>query len=222
MTDTESRPLARETEAPPDAEMEGPLRENRDFVVVLAGQGVSAIGDAINYTALPLLVLFLTGSGLAMGIVGVLQTLPDLVLGLPVGALADRWDRRRMMLYADLGRAVLTAFIPAGLRPRAADDGGHHHRDGTDQRPAGGVARGLHGRRAEPRREGPHRPGELDVRGDLRPRFHRRAGVAGVLAATIGPAPTLAIDAATYLASSSPWHSSGGPCGRFGAMLRAT
>jgi MFS family permease len=47
---------------------------------------------------MPLLVLFLTGSGALMGIVGALQLLPDLVLGLPAGALADRWDRGRMMM----------------------------------------------------------------------------------------------------------------------------
>jgi MFS family permease len=34
------------------------------------------------------------------------------VLGLPAGALPDRWDRRRMMLWADAGRALLTAAIP--------------------------------------------------------------------------------------------------------------
>lgn len=89
-----------------------PLRANRDFLVVLSGQGASALGDAVSFTAVPLLVFGLTGSGLAMGIVGALQTLPDFVLGLPVGALADRWDRRRLMLLADAGRALLTACIP--------------------------------------------------------------------------------------------------------------
>jgi MFS family permease len=50
-----------------------------------------------------------------MGIVGALGTLPDLLLGLPAGALADRWDRRRMMLWADLGRALLTALVPLSV-----------------------------------------------------------------------------------------------------------
>ncbi len=68
-----------------------------DFRIMAVGQGISALGDAVSFTALPLLVLALTGSGAAMGIVAALQTLPDLLLGLPAGALADRWDRRRMM-----------------------------------------------------------------------------------------------------------------------------
>jgi MFS family permease len=88
------------------------LWQNRDFRLVLGGQSISAFGDAITFTALPLLVVTLTGSGLAMGTVGVLQTLPDLFFGLPAGALADRWDRRRLIIWADLGRALLTALIP--------------------------------------------------------------------------------------------------------------
>ena len=94
---------------------DAPLRGNRDFWVVLVGQGISSFGDAITNTALPILVLALTGSGLVMGVVGVLSTLPDLVIGLPAGAYADRWDRRRMMLLADLGRALLTAVIPLSV-----------------------------------------------------------------------------------------------------------
>jgi MFS family permease len=91
------------------------LWRNREFKIVLFGQTVSIFGDAISFTALPLLVVLLTGSGVAMGTVGVLQTLPDLILGLPAGALADRWDRRRMVIYADLGRAILTALVPLSI-----------------------------------------------------------------------------------------------------------
>ena len=47
----------------------------RDFRVFLTGEAISAIGDAVTLTALPLLVLALTGSGVAMGVVGVLQML---------------------------------------------------------------------------------------------------------------------------------------------------
>lgn len=91
---------------------DGGLWRDRDFRLVLGGQAVSAFGDAITFTALPLIVVAITGSGVAMGIVGVLSTLPDLLFGLPAGALADRWDRRRLIIGADLGRALLTALIP--------------------------------------------------------------------------------------------------------------
>ena len=92
-----------------------PLSQNRDFLTLLIGQGISAVGDAVSFTAMPLLVLILTGSGLAMGIVGVLQSIPDLLFGMVAGVFADRWDRRRMMLVADVGRAILTALIPLSV-----------------------------------------------------------------------------------------------------------
>ncbi len=91
---------------------EEPLGRNRDFLLLMTGQGISAFGDALSLTALPLLVLALTGSGIAMGVVGVLNTIPDLVFGLLAGVIADRSDRRLMILGADFGRAVLTALIP--------------------------------------------------------------------------------------------------------------
>ncbi|HEY3334571.1 MAG TPA: MFS transporter [Candidatus Limnocylindrales bacterium] len=103
--------------ASPDgfAGVDAPLRGNRDFWTVLVGQGVSSFGDSITNTAMPLLVLGLTGSGFVMGIVNVLSTLPDLLVGLFAGAYADRWDRRRMMFASDLGRAVLTAVVPISV-----------------------------------------------------------------------------------------------------------
>ena len=95
--------------APPDAE---PLSRNRDFLTLLVSQSVSAVVDAASVTAFPLLVLALTGSGLAMGIVGAIETGADFLMGTIAGALADRGDRKQMMLVADFGRAFFTALIP--------------------------------------------------------------------------------------------------------------
>jgi predicted MFS family arabinose efflux permease len=81
----------------------------------MAAEGVSAIGDAIIVTALPLLVFQLSGSGLAMGVLGALQVLPDLLVGLVAGVVADRTDRRRLMIAANLGRATLAAIIPLSI-----------------------------------------------------------------------------------------------------------
>jgi MFS transporter, ENTS family, enterobactin (siderophore) exporter len=100
---------------PPRPERSEPLSQNRDFLLLLGGQGISAFGDALSLTAVPLLVLALTGSGVAMGVVGVLNTIPDLVFGLLAGVIADRSDRRLMILGADLGRAALTALIPLAI-----------------------------------------------------------------------------------------------------------
>ncbi|HET9614019.1 MAG TPA: MFS transporter [Candidatus Limnocylindrales bacterium] len=92
-----------------------PLRRNRDFATLLVSQSVSAGGDAVSATALPLLVLALTGSGLVMGVVGAINTGADFVFGTIAGAIADRGDRKRMMFVADLGRAILTATIPLSV-----------------------------------------------------------------------------------------------------------
>jgi hypothetical protein len=85
---------------------------SREFRAVLTGQAVSALGDAITLTAMPLLVLALTGSGAWMGLVGALQFLPDLLFSLVAGVVADRVDRRRLVVVADVGRAALTMLIP--------------------------------------------------------------------------------------------------------------
>lgn len=182
---------------------DAPLRGNRDFWAVLVGQGISSFGDSVTNTALPLLVLALTGSGLAMGVVGVLSTLPDLLLGLPAGAYADRWDRRKMMLLADFGRAVLTALIPISV-----------WLDGPTMAlillvtfpmnvlrvvwlaaftaaVPGLVGRG-HVRRANAILEAFFNVGWI-----VGP------ALAGFLAATIGPGPTIALDAATFGISAS-------------------
>jgi MFS family permease len=96
----------------PAPRLDEPLSRNRDFATLLVSQSVSAGGDAVSATALPLLVLALTGSGLAMGIVGAVSTGADFVMGSIAGAVADRGDRKRMMFLADLGRALFTALIP--------------------------------------------------------------------------------------------------------------
>ena len=169
---------------------------------MLTSQGISSLGDAVSFTALPLLVLALTGSGLAMGIVGALQTLPDLVFGMVAGALADRADRKRMMFLADLGRAVLTALDPDLRRARRPDDGRHPDRRRPDQRPplvlpgraTPSSVPALVGR-SQIARANSYFETVYSIGYILGP------AIAGVLATTIGPGPTLAIDAVSFALS---------------------
>lgn len=91
------------------------LRRNFDFLALLISQSVSVLGDAVSATAMPLLVLALTGSGLAMGVVLAINTGADFVMGSIAGAMADRGDRKRMMFLSDAGRAALTALIPLSV-----------------------------------------------------------------------------------------------------------
>ena len=196
-----ARTIAAMPDDPATAPRELPLAQNRDFKVLLTSQGVSALGDAVSFTALPLLVLALTGSGLAMGVVGAVQTFPDFLFGMLAGALADRSDRKRMMFLADFGRAILTACIPISVAAegptmavillvaapmsimRSFFLAGY-----TASLPAL-VGRGQVGR-ANSIFEALYSFG-----------FIIGPAIAGILAATIGPGPTIAIDAVSFAAS---------------------
>jgi MFS family permease len=91
-----------------------PLRRNRDYMLVWAGQGVSELGSQVSTVAYPLLVLALTHSPAKAGVVGLAATLPLPLLALPAGMLADHLDRKRLMLTCDaLRAAALAAFTVA-------------------------------------------------------------------------------------------------------------
>ena len=97
--------------ASPDA----PLWRNADYMLLWSGQVVSTLGSTASTIIYPLLILALTGSPRDAGIAGALRALPYLVLSLPVGALVDRWDRKRVMILCDVGRAIAVASIPAAM-----------------------------------------------------------------------------------------------------------
>ncbi len=88
------------------------LWRNRDYLLLWSGQAVSSLGTQASQLALPLLVLALTGSPAQAGFVTALRTIPYLFLSLPAGALVDRWNRKRVMILCDLGRAVILGSIP--------------------------------------------------------------------------------------------------------------
>ncbi len=88
------------------------LWRNRDYLLLWSGQGISNVGTQVSGLAFPLLVLLLTGSPAQAGFVGALRAIPYLFLSLPVGALVDRWDRKRVMILSDAGRALALGSIP--------------------------------------------------------------------------------------------------------------
>jgi MFS family permease len=90
------------------------LSRNRNFNVFWAGQTFSFLGDAISIIAIPLLILKITGSLTQMGVVTALYGAGSLVAGIAAGPIVDRFDRRRLMIRCDLGRAVLYALVPLG------------------------------------------------------------------------------------------------------------
>jgi predicted MFS family arabinose efflux permease len=92
-----------------------PLRHNRDFMLLWGGQVVSTLGAMTSQVIYPLLILALTDSPAAAGVAGALRFVPYLLFSLPVGALIDRWDRRRVMILSDVGRAMAVGSIPVAM-----------------------------------------------------------------------------------------------------------
>ncbi|HEY0753254.1 MAG TPA: MFS transporter [Ktedonobacteraceae bacterium] len=92
-----------------------PLWRNRDYVLLWCGQLVSSTGSQVSLLAFPLLVLAVTGSPAQAGIVSALRGLPFVLFSLPAGALVDRWDRKKLMLFCDSGRALALASVPVAL-----------------------------------------------------------------------------------------------------------
>ena len=87
------------------------LRENRDFRLLWGGEALSQLGSQASTVAFPLLVLALTGSAAKAGIVGLAKWLPLALAALPAGVLADRFDRKRLMIGSDAIRALLLGSV---------------------------------------------------------------------------------------------------------------
>ncbi|MEZ5330921.1 MAG: MFS transporter [Thermoanaerobaculia bacterium] len=83
------------------------LRGNRGYRKVWLGSIASNLGDWLNVIAVYTLIDRLTGSPLALGLVFVTKMLPFALASPVAGLLADRWNRRRLMIGADLVRALL-------------------------------------------------------------------------------------------------------------------
>ncbi|HKW77764.1 MAG TPA: MFS transporter [Candidatus Limnocylindria bacterium] len=96
-----------------------PLRVSREFRLLWTGQLISQMGSAVRLVAVPYQVYVLTGSTLAVGLLGLFSAVPLIALSLWGGVIADRVDRRRMLLVTNAGLALtslaLAASTQAGL-----------------------------------------------------------------------------------------------------------
>src|ERR1051326_7360515 len=88
------------------------LWRNRDYLLLWGGQALSDMGGAVSELAFPLLVLSVTRSPAQAGLVAALRALPATLFSLFAGVWVDRWDRKRVMLVCDVGRALSMASIP--------------------------------------------------------------------------------------------------------------
>jgi MFS family permease len=95
-----------------------PLRHDRDYRYLFAGQTVSNIGAQITRIALPYQVFVLTGSTLAVGLLTAVQLVPILLFALGAGSVADAVDRRKLLLLTQAALAVTSiALAVLALQP---------------------------------------------------------------------------------------------------------
>ncbi|HVG44790.1 MAG TPA: MFS transporter [Longimicrobium sp.] len=85
--------------------------EMRSFLVIWAGQLVSALGSGLSGFAIPVVVFQKTGSAEQFGLLLFAWMVPALLLAPVAGTLVDRWDRRRVLIAADTGSAVMTLML---------------------------------------------------------------------------------------------------------------
>lgn len=84
---------------------------NRRLLPLWFAQAVSVFGDMLTFLALPILVYRATGSKAALSATILVRGVPAIVAGPFASALADRYDRRRLMVATDLLRAVVSVPI---------------------------------------------------------------------------------------------------------------
>jgi len=97
------------------------LARNGNFLLLWAGQFISQMGDRLAMVAFPWLVYQRTGSALGTGAVFALYTLPYVLFGAVAGVVIDRFDKRVVMIAADIVRGGLVLLVPlAATRSLAA------------------------------------------------------------------------------------------------------
>ena len=97
------------------AEAIAPARLGDSFRWLLASSIISNVGDGIALAAGPLLVASLTQDPLLVSFALLAQQLPNLLFGLPAGAIADRLDRRRIVAAVNLVRAAVLVVLAATI-----------------------------------------------------------------------------------------------------------
>jgi MFS family permease len=85
------------------------LREERQFRLLFLGQALSVVGDRMTQVVLPFAVLAVGGSVTEVGLVAAAGFLPFIFLGLIGGVVADRFERRRILVISDVVRLASQA-----------------------------------------------------------------------------------------------------------------
>ncbi|MDA0637987.1 MFS transporter [Nonomuraea sp. MCN248] len=88
-----------------------PLRDSRDFRLLMASGVVTMVGTFVTMVALPFQMWQLTGSYLAVGMMSLAEFVPMVVCGLWGGAIADSLDRQKIILWSEVGLAATASAL---------------------------------------------------------------------------------------------------------------
>jgi len=99
------------------------LLRNRPLVRLLSGEFVSSIGDWLYLVAVMVVVYQVTSDPMVLGIVGAARLVPFVVLSVPAGLVADRYDRRLILLVTDILRGLLMLVLAAMVSTGAPVEG---------------------------------------------------------------------------------------------------
>ncbi len=87
------------------------FRRNGALARLLAGEFISGIGDWLYLVAILVVVYAESNSAVLLGIVGAARILPYVLLSVPAGIVADRFDRRMVLLVTDIARGILMLIL---------------------------------------------------------------------------------------------------------------
>lgn len=100
------------TKATPASPSPFAVFRNRNFSLLWSGQFVETMGNSLTSIAASIYVFRETNSALSVGLMLMATAAPSLLVGLFAGVFVDRYDRRKIMISADMLRAILVALIP--------------------------------------------------------------------------------------------------------------
>ena len=176
-----------------------PLQRSTDFRRLFYGQAVSGFGSALTYVVLPVEMYRLTHSSVLVGLLGVAQFVPMLLMAFLGGVLADRFNRHRLLLATD----TLMSLVLAGLTLNSLLPAPHVWPLFAASALLAALG-AIHRPAIEAMTPQLVEPGDMPAVGALHAIRYNLAyivgpGLAGWMAVTWGAAAGFAIDAASYL-----------------------
>jgi MFS family permease len=88
-----------------------PLKVSRDYRLLFFGQLISFFGTMMSFVAIQWQIFDLTKSSAMVGYISIAEVIPMVIFGLIGGAIADSFDKRKILRYTEIGQTLTTAII---------------------------------------------------------------------------------------------------------------